>query len=240
MQKLEPAVVGVSRNGKRVHFDVGFACSVLLHGLVLLPFVLMLDRPETSLVIPVDVIALADQSAGAPPPDAVPAPQKEVEATSAPAAAPLGTSPSDDHPDELELKLRRLAKLRQPGIDTPISKSDISPPRVSPMSNNSVGESFAVSDFIRAQVERRWGPDLATLGNKTFSVLIRVEITGTGVVTKADIVHDSRLAGDKAYQSIAMSARNAVLLSSPFALPAGHYSDVMAFTLSLNTADALR
>jgi hypothetical protein len=99
---------------------------------------------------------------------------------------------------------------------------------------------LAVSDFIRAQVERRWGLDLARLGGRTFSVLIRVEMTGAGVVTKAEIVHDARLAADKAYQDIALSARNAVLLSSPFALPSGHYGDVMDFTLSLNTADALR
>jgi hypothetical protein len=103
-----------------------------------------------------------------------------------------------------------------------------------------VGESLAVSDFIRAQVERRWGLDLARLGNKTFSVLIRVEMTGAGVVTKAEVVHDARFAADKAYQDIALSARNAVLLSSPFALPSGHYADVMQLTLSLNTADALR
>jgi hypothetical protein len=78
------------------------------------------------------------------------------------------------------------------------------------------------------------------LGNKAFSVLIRVEITGAGVVTKADIVRDSRFASDKVYQAMAQSARNAVLLSSPFALPSGHYSDVMELTLSLNTAEALR
>jgi hypothetical protein len=205
---------------------------------MLLPLVLMLDRVATTLVIPIDVV-LADEGAGAPPPDTSSAPEKEAEAAASPAAVPLGMLPSQEHPDELELKLQRLAKLRQPGPDRPLLKNDESPSRISSLSNG-VGDSPAVSDFIRAQVERRWGLDLARLGNRTFSVLVRVEMTGEGVVTKAEIVRDARLAADKAYQDIARSARNAVLLSSPFALPAGHYGDVMDFTLSLNTADALR
>ena len=100
--------------------------------------------------------------------------------------------------------------------------------------------SYAVRDFIRAQVERRWGLDLPTLGNGNYSVLIRVQMTGTGTVTKAEIADTARLNADKTYRAIALSARNAVLLSSPFALPAGVYSDVMEFTLSLNTQEALR
>jgi hypothetical protein len=70
--------------------------------------------------------------------------------------------------------------------------------------------------------------------------MIRVRMTGAGVVTKAEVVRDARFAADKAYQDIALSARNAVLLSSPFALPAGHYDGTMELTLNLSTADALR
>jgi hypothetical protein len=236
--QVRTAVVGTSGEGQRARLAGGLLGSVVLHGLMLLPLVLMLDRVATTLVIPVDVV-LADEAAGAPPPDTASAPPREAETAASPAAVPLGILPSDEHPDELELKLRRLATLRQPGPDTPLLKSDASPSRISPMSNG-VGDSVAVSDFIRAQVERRWGLDLARLGNKTFSVLIRVEMTGAGVITKAEIVRDARFAADKAYQDIALSARNAVLLSSPIALPSGHYGDVMEFTLSLNTADALR
>jgi hypothetical protein len=78
------------------------------------------------------------------------------------------------------------------------------------------------------------------LGNRTFSVLIRIEMTGAGVVTRADIVRDTRLAADKTYQDVARSARNAVLLSSPFVLPAGHYADLTELNLRLDTRDALR
>jgi hypothetical protein len=37
-----------------------------------------------------------------------------------------------------------------------------------------------------------------------------------------------------------LSARNAVLLSSPVALPAGSYDEVMNMTLNLNARDALQ
>jgi hypothetical protein len=232
------AVVDMGGKAQRTTLAGGLLCSVVLHGLMLLPLVLMLDRVATTLVIPVDVV-LADETAGPPPPAAASASQKEAETSASPATVPLGISPSDEHPDELERKLRRLATLRQPDADSRLSKSDASQTRGLPVSN-AVGESLAVSDFVRAQVERRWGLDLVRLGNRTFSVLIRVEMTGAGVVTKAEIVRDARFAADKAYQDIALSARNAVLLSSPFALPSGHYGDVMELTLTLNTADALR
>jgi hypothetical protein len=226
--------VGVSDTRRHTDFAAGFLCSVVLHGLILLPFVLERHGTVTNIVIPVEVVVLADQTANSEY-----APQKEVGATSSPGAVPLGVSSLDERPDDFELKLQRLAELRQPGMDARISNSHVSPKRAAPMSDT-MGQSNVVSDFIRAQVERRWSLDLATLGNKTFSVLIRIQITGAGVVTRADIVSDARLAADNTYQDIARSARNAVLLSSPFALPSGHYGDAMELTLSLNTKDALR
>ena len=79
-----------------------------------------------------------------------------------------------------------------------------------------------------------------SIGGKALSVLVRVEITNTGTVTKAEIVPNEEFASDKSYQDAARSARNAVILSSPFMLPAGNYTARMAFTLRLDTRDALR
>jgi hypothetical protein len=59
-------------------------------------------------------------------------------------------------------------------------------------------------------------------------------------VTKAEIVESARAAKDKIYRDVAISARNAVLLSSPIELPAGRYESVMELTLLLNPKDTLR
>ena len=45
---------------------------------------------------------------------------------------------------------------------------------------------------------------------------------------------------DEVYRSIALSARNAVLLSSPLALPRGLTSEMLDLTISFNTRDSLR
>jgi hypothetical protein len=131
--------------------------------------------------------------------------------------------------DELETKLQALAELRQPDSAQSI-------PRL--LAANGDGASGrpgrGLDDLIRAQVERRWNLDLATLGNT-----IRVEMTNAGVVLKAEIVDSSRTT-DPGYREVAVSARNAVLLSSPLSLPAGHYQGVMDMVLYLNPRDALR
>ena len=230
-------IAGASEQ-QRPKLVVGMLCSAALHGLLVLPYILSRGPAPATLIIPIDVVLFADQAAGPLLPDVVLAPQQEAGTPSSAAAQPLGDLPSEEPvADELELKLQRLAKLRQPSLDTKLAKSDDR--QLSP-SNNGAADSYAVSDYLRAQVERRWSLDLATLGNRTFAVMIRVRMTGAGVVTKAEVVRDARFAADKAYQDIALSARNAVLLSSPFALPAGHYDGTMELTLNLSTADALR
>jgi hypothetical protein len=131
--------------------------------------------------------------------------------------------------DELETKLQALAELRQPDSAQSI-------PRL--LAANGDGASGrpgrGLDDLIRAQVERRWNLDLATLGNT-----IRVEMTNAGVVLKAEIV-DSARTTDPAYREVAVSARNAVLLSSPLSLPTGHYQGAMNMVLFLNPRDVLR
>jgi hypothetical protein len=231
-------IADASRERQPANSAWGLLGSTVLHSLMLLPIILMLDSQAITKIIPLDVIVVGDQAGEPPSPERMFAPQRQAGSESAPAATPA-IAPPEPHPDELELKLQRLAKLRQSGSDPNASQSAASPSRVAPMSD-AVNGPRAVGDFIRAQVERRWGPDLAALGNRAFSVVIHVEITGAGVVRRADIVPDSRFASDQAYQDIARSARNAVLLSSPLTLPPGRYADVMELTLNLDTRDALR
>src|SRR6476469_3269624 len=149
---------------------------------------------------------------------------------------------SEPAADEWKAKLEALAKLRQPEAVTPSEENGAArPDRVAKNDDIASGLEgpFSVKDYIRAQVERRWNPDLANLRNHEVSVPIHVEITSAGVVLKAEIVDTAR-AADPDFREIAVSARNAVLLSSPIALPAGHYQEVMDMVLYLNPKDALR
>jgi hypothetical protein len=80
-----------------------------------------------------------------------------------------------------------------------------------------------VKDFIRAQVERRWNPDRKGVKVGNWMVAIHILLDRDGTVTGADIVDEARYRSDKAYLDFALSARNAVLLSSPLSLPPGAY-----------------
>jgi hypothetical protein len=224
-------------------FGFRIIASAILHVLVLPPLILSARPGPSAVIIPLDIVVLAERTAGPPQPDAAVVPLQQAGAPATAAAPPVGIAPSPKPPDELDIKLHALAELRQPSADTHLSKKDLGLARQSAMSEEADSgsyASYAVRDFIRAQVERRWGLDLRSLGNSNYSVLIRLEITSTGAVTKAEIADTARFNSDKTYREIALSARNAVLLSSPFVLPGGPYSDGMVFTLSLNTAEALR
>jgi colicin import membrane protein len=83
---------------------------------------------------------------------------------------------------------------------------------------------YAVRDFIRAQVERRWNLDRSRLGVHDWVVAIRIKFSPDGTVRRADIVDSERFRSDSAYHDFALSARNAVLLSSPLTLPPGTYA----------------
>lgn len=82
---------------------------------------------------------------------------------------------------------------------------------------------YAVRDLIRAQVERRWNLDRTQLGARDWIVAIRITFSPDGTVRRANIVGNERLRSDSAYHDFALSARNAVLLSSPLTLPPGTY-----------------
>jgi hypothetical protein len=237
------AVAASAEKSRHGRFGFWLLCSAILHGLVLPPLFLSAQPGDPTVIIPLDLVVLADETAGPPQPDTAIVPQREAGVPSSPAAPPVGIAPSKEPPDELDVKLHALANLRQPSLDAHLSKKELGLARMSAMSDDAAPASYAayaVRDFIRAQVERRWSLDLATLGGANYSVLIRVEMTSAGAVTKAEIADTTRFNSDKTYRAIALSARNAVLLSSPFALPAGPYSEVMDFTLSLNTKEALR
>jgi hypothetical protein len=230
---------------RRVPEAMGFAASALLHGLVLL--LILIAAPFGShgtggtRLVPIEVVfetaptktpPLQPQAAAAPEPGT---PQAQ---TSSEAAAGAGSAaaPAQHQPpaDALEAKLAALAQLRQPETTQSIS-AEI------PTNDDGAGGRAGppgLKDFIRAQIERRWNLNLASLGNSNLFVPIQVKISDKGVILKAEIVPSARF-DDPAYREVAVSARNAVLLASPIALPPGQYQDVMEMVLYLNPRDAL-
>ena len=78
------------------------------------------------------------------------------------------------------------------------------------------------------------------LGAADLVISIHLELNADGSVGRADIVDDPRYSSDPHYRSVAISARNAALLSSPLHLPPGTYDAFKDITLNFNPRDALR
>jgi hypothetical protein len=78
------------------------------------------------------------------------------------------------------------------------------------------------------------------LGERELTVVIHMVLERDGTVIMAEIVDGGRGKNDDVYRSIALSARNAVLLSSPLTLPAGITDEMRDLTVSFNTRDTQR
>jgi hypothetical protein len=257
--------IGSSRRDGRNSADIrpGFAVSFLLHVLVALLFVRQMETAQITQVrsvalniIPVDLVFLAEETQSPPQRQIANLPQQmrfvlpqpNAAQTRTPEAAspapPEGVAPlmKQTPQDALDAKLHELALLRRPDTDT----SPLESPGQSNLSATSNGAkpgplaTYSVKDYVRAQVERRWNLDLKVLGGRDFVVAIHVQMKRDGTITEAAIVDTQRSSADALYRSIALSARNAVLLSSPVALPAGKYSDTMDMVLELNPRDTVR
>jgi hypothetical protein len=221
--------------------------SVVAHGLVLALLLLAPPFGAQGLhgavqLMPIEIVApRAEQAAPAKPVLAGLSPGETTGSLpSAPTAPDMNWFEKVPPADELESKLQALAKLRQPDSDRLLERQSASTAPLSTESDDAAAGRLAnLKDFIRVQVERHWSLNLASLGNSDVSVPIAVEITGGGVVLKAEILDGAR-SSDPAYHDIAVSARNAVLLASPLALPAGDYKGVMQLVLDLNPREAVR
>ena len=248
---LDDAFAPAEADGERRR-PLGWAISLGLHGLAAFFLIHQLSTllPPDAPIVPVDLVQLAQETvAPAPAPaPAAPAPAARTPAQPRPAAAPVQAAPvtpaSPNPPaeaakeplpqDALETKLAALSKLRQPETGA------INGTGTAGGGGRGTGAgSISVKDLIRAQVERRWSLDTETLNGRNVTVSIRVVLDRDGAVTRVDIVEDPRYATDALYHDIALRARNAVLLSSPFTLPQGH-DEVTDVTLVLNPRDTFR
>lgn len=226
----------------------GVAGSLLLHGiaLALLLFLFMHGAEKIAgkqpPFVPIDVVQIGDETTAPPAPKHAPVPQQK--AMKGPAAAPKPEAYAPNRTkapkDELEVQLKNLAKLRQPDSDLKIENGAADDTATTNGAAPGTATVYSVRDYIRAQILRRWVFDFSTLGNRNIVIPLRVSLTGKGVVIVAEITDRERYVKDKVFREVALSARNAVLLSAPFKLPAGAPKDGIDFTLELNPRDTLR
>lgn len=228
----------------------GVAVSALLHALlVFLVFFAIANRsiaplPAVTAIVPVDLIRLGDETRSPPAEHKALVPQQkaghpqDAAALTKDAVSPTGRKPAPV--DALDAKLKALARLKQP--DTPLKLDAGAGVSNVDAANGAPGDSamYSVRDYVMAQVLRRWTLNLARAADRPLVVAIAVVMKRDGTIASAEIVEQSRAKTDALYRDIAIGARNAVLLSSPIALPAGDYPKEMRFTLKLDTRAVLR
>lgn len=165
-----------------------------------------------------------------------------------PKSDPLATTkPTKTAPpiDDLNAQLASLARLQQQQAQMPPDpdqQEDAGASDVTASNNATLGAlaTYSVKDFIRAQIERHWYIDKATRDARDIVVSIHLTLNGDGSVGSADIVDDPQYSTDAAYRAVALSARDAILMSSPLNLPPGRYDDVKDLTLRFSPKDVLR
>ena len=230
---------------RRERIPWGWIASVLLHGLALAPLFLLLNprgQPGADLshFVPITIVTSGGESnaprAGgnaAPLKAPIPTPARREASVRTPTH--VGIAPKITPKDEMEAKLENLSKLTQPQAGALPSARNFA---ATEPGEGGTGEgelgAYGVRDLVRAQVLRRWSLDLSMLGGRSFSIPIRVQLTRRGEVLSAEVVDQQRYRTDHIYREIALSAKNAVILSSPLTLPDGRYADTFTLTLLLN------
>jgi hypothetical protein len=180
-------------------------------------------------------------------PDLLTAPQKAIPEvpkpvkTRKPDGLPAAKVRQPSSPaDALSARLKQLAQLRQPDPPIPANPRRQDGSGASDVTATSANAApaqdatYGVKDFIRAQIERRWNLDGAQVKSADWAVAIHIMLRPDGSVSQADIVDNPLYRSSPAYRDFARSARNAVLLSSPIAVPPGAYDIAKDIILDFN------
>ena len=209
----------------------GLAGSLLLHGLALaLWLVWSLHHPvveapplKAMLVDLVNLPVIAPGTPGGAPQVARP---REARAPRAIGVKPQGLAPPP--PDALEARIAAMAEIAAPASALPAPDND------GTTGGAGDGGGYALADFVRAQILRRWWPDLESESARGMPVAIRLTMTRAGVISDVRIVDQQRFNHDKLFHGMALSARNAAILASPIPLPPGKYDAVMEIAITLD------
>ncbi|HEY5048751.1 MAG TPA: hypothetical protein VII49_12110 [Rhizomicrobium sp.] len=222
---------------------------MLLHLLLLLILFALMKNSSPALrttirFVPVAIVHLGENTISPPQLLRAAAPQQKAPARKLfRRSIPVALAPARKltAPDTMDAQLRTLAKLHEPQTNLPVL-DNAGESNIDATSNDAAmgaRAAYRVKDYIRNQVERRWSLNLSRIGDRNYVVLINIKLKRNGAITKAEIVDKARFASDIAYRDVALSARNAVLLSSPIALPAGQLQTPMDMTLRLDPRDTL-
>ena len=221
---------------RRFGMAPGLLCSLLLHALLLLAWWLWpapapAPPPPLSAELPVELVPDSDPGVSAPAaavtlaqhPLALPQPSRP------PPSLPEEVSRAAPTEDPLARQLQRLAQLR---IASPAATASNGTAGAS--GRASTGAGYGLGDYIKAQIEKRWIVRDSALLRNDWVVRIHILVNSDGTVGRADILDDPRLLGDREFRDFALSARNAVILSSPLALPPGLPEQIQDLVLDFN------
>ena len=216
--------------------------SLLLHGLLVLLGLWYLGQrpiwtPTQLRALPVDLVI---GGGAGPATSAAPAARLQI-ARPHPESAPVpeGTNPqgTKQPEDELSARLRALAQLKTPDAALPNADNTAIP------GGGAEGDgqgNYALKDYIRAQILRRWLPDLSIPGARNMPVLLRIRLLKSGTIDDVAIVDQRRFYLDKAFHNMALSARDATLLASPIQIPGVQYEKTQTLTIDLDPKAVLR
>jgi hypothetical protein len=230
---------------RRERVPWGWIASLLLHGLALALILLLLKpngQPGADLAhfVPITIVTSRGTS-NAPragenaAPLKAPAPTVQHRQASARKPTQIGVAPKVTPKDEMDAKLESLSKLTQAQSGSlPAARNFAATEPGEGGTGEGEAGAYGVRDLVRLQVLRRWSLDLSMLGGRDFSIAIRVQLTRRGDVLNAAVMDQQRFRTDPIYREIALSAKHAVILSSPLTLPEGHYADSFELTLLLN------
>ena len=220
----------------------GVLLSLLLHLLLLLAALWYVHQrsalTDTQIrALPVELViggTMGQQASTAPATRLQVAPPHPESAPVPEGINPKGTQQPED---ELSAKLRALAQLKTPDAALPNADNTSAPGGT----GSGEGEgNYALKDFIRAQILRRWLPDLSIPGARNLPVLVRVRLLKSGMIDNVVVVDQQRFVTDKAFRDMALSARDAALLASPIQWPGGLTQKSQTLTIDLDPKAVLR
>ncbi len=147
---------------------------------------------------------------------------------------PQGVKPDAAQPvDELEARIAALANRTSA---SPLAAMD-NPAGAGGTGN---GGGYGLADYVRAQILRRWWPQLDADAARNMAVTLSLRLSRSGEISDIRIVDLHRFENDARFHGMALSARNAAQLASPIALPPGNYEPLTQVTITLDPRAVLR